>query len=146
MNLSDLNERADKYKARKRVGRGHSSGWGKTSGRGQKGQKSRSGYKRRVGYEGGQMPLYRRLPKRGFNNVFRTEYDLVNVSDLNRLHDGDSVDHKSLVAAGVIKSRHGRLKILGNGKLERKLEVSAAKFSASARSQIEALGGVAKEI
>ncbi len=146
MNLTDLNERSTKYKARKRIGRGHGSGWGKTAGRGHKGAKSRSGYKRRVGYEGGQMPLYRRLPKRGFNNVFRTEYDLVNVSTLNALADGAAVDHKALVDAGVIKDRHGRLKILGNGKLERKLTVTAAKFSSAARSQIEALGGVAKEI
>lgn len=145
MNLSDLNQRASAYKQRKRRGRGNASGLGKTSGRGQKGAKSRSGFKRRLGFEGGQIPLFRRLPKRGFNNVFRTRYDIINVSDLNRL-EAEQVDHATLASAGIIKKRHGRLKVLGDGKLERKVVVIAAKFTASARRQIEDLGGEAKEI
>lgn len=147
MNLTDLNARAGRYKARKRVGRGHGSGWGKTSGRGQKGAKSRSGYRRRFGFEGGQMPLYRRLPKRGFTNApFRKDYDIINVSTLNRLDDGVTVDHAYLVELGILKNRHGRLKVLGDGQLERKLVVQAAKFTASARAQIEGQGGEAKVI
>ncbi|MGA1201862.1 MAG: 50S ribosomal protein L15 [Planctomycetota bacterium] len=146
MNLTDLNEKSGRYKARKRVGRGTGAGNGKTSGRGQKGQKSRSGYSRTFSFEGGQIPLFRKLPKRGFNNVFRTLYDVVNVSDLNRLEDGASVNLETLVAEGMIKNPHGKLKILGNGKLEKKLTVEAAKFTATARQQIEALGGEAKEV
>ena len=145
MNLTDLNHRASAYKKRKRRGRGHGSGLGKTSGRGQKGAKSRSGYSRRPGFEGGQMPFFRRFPKRGFNNVFRTEYDIINVSDLNHLELAE-VSLETLTKAGVLKPRHGRLKILGDGKLERKVVVTANKFSASARRQIEEQGGEAKEI
>ena len=99
MNLSDLNQRSERYKARKRVGRGTGSGTGKTSTRGQKGQKSRSGYSRTWSFEGGQIPLFRKLPKRGFNNVFKTQYDVVNVDTLNRLDDGATVTIDSLVAA-----------------------------------------------
>ena len=146
MNLSDLNQRAGRYKARKRVGRGTASGMGKTSSRGQKGQKSRSGYSRTFSFEGGQIPLFRKLPKRGFNNVFRTMYDVVNVGDLNRMEDGATVDLETLVAAGLIKNPHGKLKILGDGKLEKKLTVVAAKYTATARKQIEELGGEAKEV
>ncbi len=145
MNLTDLNHKASAYKKRKRVGRGHGSGHGKTSGRGHKGARSRSGYSRRPGFEGGQMPFFRRFPKRGFNNIFRTEYDVINVSELNRL-ELTEIDLGTLTAAGVVKSRHGRLKVLGDGKLERKIIVTAAKFSASARRQIEEQGGEAKEI
>ncbi|MFQ5653646.1 MAG: 50S ribosomal protein L15 [Planctomycetota bacterium] len=144
MNLSDLNQRSGTYKDRKRRGRGRSSGMGKTCGRGQKGAKSRSGYRRRFGFEGGQMPLFRRLPKRGFNNVFRTLYDVVNLSDLQRLGDVEAVDLKLLVERRFIKNPHGRLKVLGNGKLERRLVVEAAKFSASAKRSIEELGGEAR--
>lgn len=146
MNLSDLNELSPRYKARKRVGRGQASGLGKTSGRGQKGAGSRSGHRHRRGFEGGQMSLIRRLPKRGFNNVFRTEYDIINLEALNGLDEGDTVNLELLEKRGFIKSRHGRLKILAKGKLERKLVVEAAKFSAEARRQIEELGGQAKEI
>ncbi len=146
MNLSDLNQRSERYKARKRVGRGTGSGTGKTSTRGQKGQKSRSGYSRTWSFEGGQIPLFRKLPKRGFNNVFKTQYDVVNVDTLNRLDDGATVTIDSLVAAGMVKNPHGKLKVLGRGKLEKKLTVEAVKFTATARQQIEALGGEAKEI
>ena len=144
MNLTDLNQRSSAYKKRKRRGRGNGSGLGKTSGRGQKGQRSRSGFSRRAGFEGGQMPLFRRIPKRGFNNTFRTEFDIINVSDINRI-DVEQVTHAILVDEGIIKNRHGRLKVLGDGKLERKVVVVAAKFTASARRQIEELGGEAKE-
>ena len=146
MKLHDLKPAPGSTKRRTRVGRGIAAGKGKTAGRGQKGQKSRSGYKRRVGYEGGQMPLYRRFPKRGFNNKWRTDYDLINMADLNAFADGDTVTLKLLTTAGAIKSRHGRLKILGDGKLERKLTIEAGKFSASARRQIEDLGGQAREV
>ena len=145
MNLTDLNNASGRYRQRKRVGRGHGAGTGKTSGRGHKGAKSRSGYKHKFGFEGGQMPLFRRIPKRGFNNPFKKFYDLINVSDLNDL-GLDSIDLETLVANGVLKKRHGRLKVLGDGKLERKVNVKAAKFSAAARRQIEELGGEAKEI
>jgi large subunit ribosomal protein L15 len=146
MNLSDLNRRSERYKTRRRVGRGIASGMGKTSARGQKGQKSRSGYSRTFSFEGGQIPLFRKLPKRGFNNVFRTLYDVVNIGDLNRMEDGATVDLAGLVAAGLIKNPHGKLKILGDGALEKKLTVVAAKFTATARRQIEQLGGEAREV
>ena len=145
MNLADLNQNAGAYRARKRVGRGRSSGSGKTSGRGQKGAHSRSGFRRLAGFEGGQMPLFRRLPKRGFNNIFRTEYDTVNVRDLNRV-EGTEVNHEILVKQGIIKARHGKLKILGDGQLEKKLVVEAVKFSASAKRQIEEQGGEARVV
>ena len=146
MNLTDLNERAGRYKARKRVGRGTGAGNGKTSGRGQKGQKSRSGYSRTFSFEGGQIPIFRKLPKRGFNNVFRTLYDVVNIGDLGRFEAGSTVNLATLVDAGMVKNPHGKLKILGGGQLENKLTVEASKFTASARKQIEALGGEAKEV
>ncbi|MEE8142727.1 MAG: 50S ribosomal protein L15 [Planctomycetota bacterium] len=150
MNLSDLNQLARPYKQRKRRGRGHGSGLGKTSGRGQKGAKSRSGYRRRYGFEGGQMPLFRRIPKRGFNNIFKKEFDIVTVGDLNRLQGMERVDRAVLVAHGILKKRLSRnkplLKILGGGNLQHKLVVEAAKFSASARRSIEELGGEARVV
>ncbi len=147
MNLTDLNERSPKYRARRRVGRGHASGLGKTSGRGQKGAKSRSGFTHKPGFEGGQMPMYRRFPKRGFSNArFRVDYDIVNVEKLNALDEGTTVTHDVLAKAGLIRKKHGRLKVLGGGKLTVKLIVHANKFTASARSQIEGAGGEAKEI
>jgi len=146
MNLSDLNQRSARYPDRKRVGRGIGSGWGKTSTRGYKGAHSRSGWKRKLGFEGGAMPGYRKFPKRGFNNVFRTLYDIVNIGDLNRFEAGSRIDLDSLIAAGLVRNAHGRLKVLGDGVLEKKLSVEAAKFTASARRRIEELGGEAKEI
>lgn len=142
MNLSDLRPPEGATKKRKRVGRGPGSGWGKTSGRGEKGQKSRSGYSRKRGFEGGQMPLVRRVPKRGFHNPFRTEYVTVNVSRLNEI-DGDSFTPESLLASGVISKAGDGLKILGDGELKRKVSVSAHKFSKSAKEKIEAAGGQA---
>ncbi len=148
MNLTDLNRRSTpfQYKDRKRRGRGEASGLGKTSGRGTKGAAARAGYKRRPGWDGGALPFFRRFPKRGFNNVFRTEYDIVNLAALDALEGIDRVDLELLAARGIVRKRHGRLKVLGSGKLTRKLSVTAAKFSAAARRQIEALGGEAKEI
>ena len=144
MNLTELNDRASSYRKRRRVGRGRASGHGKTSGRGHKGAGQRSGYRRRAGFEGGQSPFFRRFPKRGFNNVFKTYYDIVNVSDLNCLEGFDTVDLDVLASAGLCRKRHGRLKVLGKGKLEKKVTVVAAKFSESAKRQIEELGGEAR--
>ena len=125
---------------RKRVGRGPGSGHGKTSGRGHKGQGSRSGYRHQRGFEGGQMPLHRRVPKRGFTNIFRVEYDVVNLGDLDRFEAGASVTPETLAVARL--SRKSRLvKILGDGELKKALNVSAHKFSASAKARIEAAGG-----
>ena len=125
---------------RKRVGRGPGSGHGKTSGRGHKGQGSRSGYRHQRGFEGGQMPLHRRVPKRGFTNIFRVEYDVVNLVDLDRFEAGASVTPETL--AGARLARKSRLvKILGNGEIKKILNVSAHKFSASAKARIEAAGG-----
>ena len=147
MNLEDLNQLASPYKNRKRRGRGHGSGLGKTAGRGHKGQRARSGFTFRPHFEGGQQPLFRRIPKRGFSNAnFRVRYDLVNLEDLNRFEAGSTVDHDALVAAGYLKSRHGKLKVLARGELKHKLTVKAAKFSAVARQKIEELGGEAKEV
>ena len=129
---------------KKRVGRGPGSGLGVRAGRGQKGQKSRSGYSQRFGFEGGQMPLYRRLPKRGFTNTFRKEYIVLNVRDLNRFKDGTEVSPQSLIEAGYVKNMRDGLRILGEGDLTRKLTVRAHHFTASARAKIEAAGGSAE--
>ena len=131
---------------KKRVGRGPGSGLGKTAGRGEKGQKSRSGYSRKIGFEGGQMPLHRRLPKRGFTNIFKKEYAVVNLADLERFESGATVDESALRKAGLVKGSSDGIKVLGKGKLSKKLTVSATKFSESARKQIEAAGGTCQEI
>lgn len=146
MDLNNLKPKKGAKHARKRVGRGPGSGHGKTSSRGEKGQKSRSGYSQRLGFEGGQMPLVRRLPKRGFTNIFKKEYAVVNVSDLDRFDAGATIDEGMLRKAGLVKGQHDGIKILGDGKLSKKLTVSAHKFSASARKQIEAAGGTCQEI
>jgi large subunit ribosomal protein L15 len=147
MELSKLKPKKGARHAKKRVGRGPGSGHGKTAGRGEKGQKSRSGFSRMTGFEGGQMPLHRRLPKRGFTNIFKKEHAVVNVSDLERFDTGMTVDEAALRKAGLVKGQtpHG-IKVLGDGKLSKKLTVQAAKFSASARKQIEAAGGSCQEI
>ena len=129
-----------------RVGRGDSSGYGKTAGRGEKGQKSRSGAKIRPFFEGGQIPLYRKLPKRGFTNRFAKNYAIVNVSDLNRFEDGAIVDIQTLLDARVIRKAQDGLKVLGNGEITKKLTVKAAKFSAAAKEKIEAAGGSCEEV
>jgi large subunit ribosomal protein L15 len=138
--IQDLRPARGATRSRKRIGRGPGSGHGKTAGRGHKGQKSRSGYRHQRGFEGGQMPLHRRVPKRGFTNIFRVEYDVVNISDLERFDAGDSVTPEKLAERRLA---HGRrpVKILGDGELKKALTVSAHKFSASAKSRIEAAGG-----
>jgi large subunit ribosomal protein L15 len=125
---------------RKRVGRGPGSGHGKTAGRGNKGQKSRSGYRHQRGFEGGQMPLHRRVPKRGFTNIFRIEYDIVNVSDLDRFEAGAAVTPQSLAEKRLARASRP-VKILGGGGIAKALNVSAHKFSAGAKASIEAAGG-----
>ena len=133
--------------ARKRVGRGNGSGHGTYSGRGSKGQKSRAGYKIRPGFEGGQLPLIKRLPrKRGFTNIFRVEYNTVNLDKLNLFESGSEVTPEKLVEAGLIKSLRYPVKILADGELSHPLSIKANKFSASARVKIEAAGGKAEEV
>ena len=142
MKLHELQPAAGSKKTRTRVGRGLGSGLGKTSGRGQKGQNSRSGGGVRSGFEGGQMPLYRRLPKRGFNNVFAKHYAEVNVEQLNRFEDGATVDPVALIEAGILKNVRDGIRILGNGSLETKnLTVIANGFTKSAEEKITAAGG-----
>ncbi|MFC6164636.1 MULTISPECIES: 50S ribosomal protein L15 [Lactiplantibacillus] len=138
MKLHELTPSEGSRFSRRRIGRGDSSGQGKTSGRGQKGQKARG--KVRVGFEGGQMPLYRRIPKRGFTNINRKEFAVVNLDGLNRFDDGAEVTPESLKAAGLVK-KSAAVKILGNGSLDKKLTVKASKFSESAVKAIEAAGG-----
>ena len=134
-------------KAKKRVGRGPASGTGKTAGRGENGQNSRSGGGVRVGFEGGQTPLFRRLPKRGFSNAkFKKVYAVVNLSDLNKFDNGAEVTPEIIKNMGLVKNTLDGIKVLGNGKLEKKLTVKANKFSASAFEQIEKLGGKAEVI
>jgi large subunit ribosomal protein L15 len=142
MRLHDLKPRPGAKHRRKRLGQGESSGHGKTSGRGGKGQTARSGSSIRIGFEGGQMPLIRRIPKRGFNNTRHgTVYIPVNVSDLNEFEEGAKVDETSLRSVGLVHGRGDGVKILGAGELTRKLSVSANAFSASAKAKIEAKGG-----
>jgi len=146
MELNNLKPKKGARHAKKRVGRGPGSGHGKTSSRGEKGQKSRSGYSRQMGFEGGQMPLHRRLPKRGFTNIFKKTYAVVNLADLERFDNGATVDEAALRSAGIVKGRNDGIKVLGNGKLSKKLTVSATKFSETARQSIEAAGGTVQEI
>ena len=146
MELNNLKPKKGSRHAKKRVGRGPGSGHGKTAGRGEKGQKSRSGFSRQMGFEGGQMPLHRRLPKRGFTNIFKKDYAVVNVSDLERFDNGASVDEATLRQAGLVKGSHDGVKVLGDGELSKKLTVSATKFSKSAREIIEKAGGTCQEI
>jgi len=143
MKLHELSPAEGSKKDRKRIGRGPGSGLGKTAGRGAKGQRSRAGYSRRPGFEGGQMPLIRRVPKRGFTNIFRTEYAVVNLAQLSDI-DGD-ITPEVLAARGLVRS--GRLvKVLGDGDVDRALSVTAHKFSKSARSKIEKAGGSCEEL
>lgn len=146
MKLHELHPAEGSRQTRNRVGRGQGSGNGKTSGRGQKGQKARSGGKVRLGFEGGQMPIFRRMPKRGFKNINRKEYAVVNVEALNRFEDGTTVSPVVLSEAGLVKGVNAGVKVLGNGKLERKLTVQAHKFSQTAKEIIEAAGGTVEVI
>ena len=142
MKLNELKPAEGSRQVRNRVGRGTSSGNGKTAGRGQKGQKARG--KVRLGFEGGQMPLFRRMPKRGFKNINRVEYAVVNIEKLNKFEDGTEVTPTLLVESGIVKNEKDGIKTLGNGELKKKLTVKANKFSASAKSAIEAAGGQAE--
>ncbi len=145
MKLHELQPAAGSVKDVKRIGRGHGSGSGKTAGKGHKGQKARSGGSIRPGFEGGQMPLQRRIPKRGFNNIFALEYAEVNVSVLNaKFEAGAVVDAQALLDAGVIKDAKDGIKVLGNGEITKSLTVKAAKFTASAQEKIEKAGGKAE--
>ena len=145
MKLHELAPAEGSKKEHFRVGRGHGSGNGKTAGKGHKGQNARSGGGVRPGFEGGQMPLYRRLPKRGFNNArFATNYAIVNVSDLDVFEDGAVVDAAALVESGLVNDQCDGIKILGNGEISKKLTVHAAAFFQAAKGKIEAAGGMAE--
>ena len=147
MRQDNLSPPAGSKHTRKRVGRGDGSGHGTYSGRGLKGQKSRSGYKMRPGFEGGQLPLIKRLPrKRGFVNIFRTEYNIVNLDKLNLFESGSEVTPEKLLAAGLVKSLRKPIKILANGEVSQPFVVKANKFSAAAKAKIEAVGGKAEEV
>ena len=147
MKLHELNSVEGSTHRRKVVGRGPGSGHGKTSGRGEKGQKARSGGGVHIWFEGGQTPLYKRLPRRGFSNAkFRTEYAIVNVSDLNRFKDGETVTPELLKESGLVKKQLDGIKVLGNGKLEKKLTVKANVFTSSAITKIEEMGGTTEVI
>ena len=141
MKLHELSPQEGSVKEGFRKGRGAGSGNGKTAGKGHKGQNARSGGGVRPGFEGGQLPLYRKLPKRGFNNKFAVNYAIVNVEELNRYEDGATVDITTLLADRVIRKAYDGLKVLGNGELKKKLTVKAAVFSATAKEKIEAAGG-----
>ena len=146
MELHDLSPTKGATKTGKRKGRGHATGNGKTAGRGHKGQKSRSGYSSKAGFEGGQMPLARRVPKRGFNNIFAKPLTTINVAALNRFDDGATVGVEELLETGVLSKCEYGLKILGNGKIAKKLTVKATAFSGSAKQKIEAAGGKAEVV
>ena len=141
MKLHELSPAEGSKKSVKRIGRGHGSGWGKTSGKGHKGQKARSGKGMRVGFEGGQMPLQRRLPKRGFNNIFAKKVVAINVGTLNKFEDGAVVDIAALTEKGIVKNSFDSVKILSNGTITKKLTVKASAFSEGAKAKIEAAGG-----
>ena len=147
MKLHELQPAAGSVKEVNRIGRGHGSGQGKTAGKGHKGQKARSGGSIRPGFEGGQMPLQRRIPKRGFNNIFAKEFATVNVSELEkRFESGAVVDADALIESGAIKNAKDGIKILGNGELTKKITVKAVKFTAAAKEKIEKAGGSAEVI
>ena len=144
MNLNELKANAGARSNRKRIGRGLGSGTGKTAGKGTKGQNARSGGGVAIGFEGGQTPFFKKMPKRGFTNYTRKEYAVVNVEDLNKFDDNVTVDYTALKAAGLVKKHLDGVKVLGDGKLEKKLTVKAEKFSKSAQKAIEEAGGKAE--
>lgn len=141
MKLHELSPAEGSKKTAKRIGRGHGSGWGKTAGKGHKGQKARAGKGMRVGFEGGQMPLQRRIPKRGFNNIFAKKVVAINVGTLNKFEDGAVVDIAALTEKGIVKNSFDSVKILSNGTITKKLTVKAHAFSKDAVAKIEAAGG-----
>ena len=146
MKLHELSPVDGSKKVAKRIGRGHGSGQGKTAGKGHKGQKARSGKGMRLGFEGGQMPLQRRIPKRGFNNIFAKKVVSVNVGTLNKFEDGAVVDIAALVEAGVVKNSFDGVKVLSNGNLTKKLTVKVTAYSEAAKAKIEAAGGKAEVV
>ena len=146
MKLHELSPAAGSTKEAKRLGRGHGSGNGKTAGKGHKGQKARSGSGMRAGFEGGQMPLQRRVPKRGFNNIFATKFAIVNVADLDVFEANAVIDTQALQDKGLVKKLYDGVKILGNGDISKSLTVKASAFSESAKQKIEAAGGKAEVI
>ena len=146
MKLHELAPAVGSTKESKRIGRGHGSGNGKTAGKGHKGQKARAGHGMRPGFEGGQMPLQRRVPKRGFNNIFAEEVIAINVAALEVFEDGATVDAAALMEKGIIKKSNKSIKVLGNGKLTKKLTVNLNAFSAAAAEKINAVGGKAEVI
>ena len=146
MKLQELSPAPGSTHADKRIGRGHGSGQGKTAGKGHKGQKARAGRGMRLGFEGGQMPLQRRVPKRGFVNIFATTYANVNVAALNVFEDGAEVDLDALKKAGLVKKAYDGVKVLGDGELTKKITVKAAAYSKAAKEKIEAAGGKAEVI
>jgi large subunit ribosomal protein L15 len=146
MKLHELSPAAGSTKEAYRKGRGNGSGNGKTGGRGHKGQKARSGGGVRIGFEGGQMPMTRTTPKRGFNNIFAQPYEIINLSALNRFEDGETVNAETLLARGVLSKCEYGFKVLGNGSVKKKVTVQASAFSASAKEAIEAAGGKAEVV
>jgi len=146
MKLHELTPAIGSTKESKRIGRGHGSGNGKTAGKGHKGQKARAGRGMRIGFEGGQMPLHRRIPKRGFNNIFAEEYVAINVASLNKFEDGAKVDAAALAEKGIIDNANLPVKVLGNGNVTKKVTVEASAFSKSAVEKITAAGGKAEVI
>ena len=146
MQIHELSPMPGSTHVDKRKGRGHATGNGKTAGRGHKGQKARSGGGTRIGFEGGQMPLARRIPKRGFNNIFAKPLDTVNVSDLEKFENGAVVDAQALLDAGILSKCTYGVKVLGNGEITKKLTVNAAAFSETAKQKIEAAGGKAEVV
>ena len=146
MQIQDLSPIPGSTHVDKRKGRGHATGNGKTAGRGHKGQKARSGGGVRIGFEGGQMPLARRIPKRGFNNIFAKPLETVNLSALDKFEDGTVIDAEALLGAGIISKCKYGVKILGNGEITKKFDVKAAAFSETAKQKIEAAGGKAEVV
>jgi len=145
LRLNTLSPSKGARKAKKRIGRGPGSGFGKTAGRGHKGARSRSGYSSKPGFEGGQMPLHRRLPKRGFTNIFKKEYAIVSLTDLDRFEAGTIVDRDTLLAAGLIKKKDSFVKLLANGEISKAMTLDVDKVSQGAREKVVAAGGTVKE-
>ncbi len=145
LRLNNLSPAQGSRQNKKRVGRGQGSGFGKTAGRGHKGANSRSGYSAKPGFEGGQMPLHRRLPKRGFTNIFKKEYKIISLTDLDSFDAGQIVDRQALLDAGIIKKTDGLIKVLANGEIGKSITVVVDKVSRSAEEKISAVGGTVKE-
>ena len=145
LTLNNLTPSEGARRNKKRVARGPGSGRGKTATRGHKGARSRTGYSRSPGFEGGQMPLHRRLPKRGFTNLFKKEYVIISLRDLNRFEKGSTVDRAALIAAGLVQEKDGPVKVLANGEIEHALTLAVDKISSGAKAKIEAAGGSVKE-